>query len=189
MDFHNQLRHKLIINDHCLPTVMFKCQQALETRNISVGLSERSFIAHFEYDLCTYAMHFEISHRSWPERMLHQITKRLFFSFFEHLSAPPTWNVTYSKQLKHYLRLRFEPRQMPLVIIIGEKPRKRRTYATEQQHFFKDFCWKNLESFDLRRGTFCFGIIFIQMARIANRSPLQPVIFETNMEISRYRLH
>lgn len=179
MDFHNQLRHKLIINDHCLPTVMFKCQQALETRNISVGLSERSFIAHFEYDLCTYAMHFEISHRSWPERMLHQITKRLFFSFFEHLSAPPTWNVTYSKQLKHYLRLRFEPREMPLVIIIGEKPRKRRTYATEQQHFFKDFCWKISKAL----------IYDADLQRIANRSPLQPVIFETNMEISRYRLH
>lgn len=41
----------------------------------------------------------------------------------------------YSKQLKHYLRLRSEPREMPLVIIIEEKPRKRRTYATEQQHF------------------------------------------------------
>lgn len=47
MDFHNQLRHKLIINDHCLPTVMFKCQQTLKTRSISARLSERGFIAHF----------------------------------------------------------------------------------------------------------------------------------------------
>lgn len=133
MDFHNQLRHKLIINDHCLATVMFKCQRTLETRNISVRLSERSFIAHFcmIYARTRCTLKFPIDRG--PNECC--IKSRNVCFLFRRAFVGAANVKCYSKQLKHYLRLRSEPRQMPLVIIIEEKPRKRRTYATEQQHF------------------------------------------------------
>lgn len=133
MDFHNQLRHKLIINDHCLPTVMFKCQQTLETRSISARLSERDFIAHFcmIYARTRCTLKFLIDRG--PNECCIKSRNVCFLPLRAFVGAA---NVKcYSKQLKHYLRLRSEPREMPLVIIIEEKPRKQRNYATEQQHF------------------------------------------------------
>lgn len=101
---------------------MFKCQQTLETRSISARLSERGFIAHFcmIYARTRCTLKFLID-RS-PNECCIKSRNVCFLPLRAFVGAA---NVKcYSKQLKHYLRLRFEPREMPLVIIIEEKATK-----------------------------------------------------------------
>lgn len=144
-DFHNQLRHKLIINDHCLPTVMFKCQQTLETRSISARLSERGFIAHFcmIYARTRCTLKFLIDRG--PNECCIESRNACFLPLRAFVGAA---NVKcYSKQLKHYLRLRSEPREMPLVIIIEEKATKAASLMQPNSSTFgclQDFCWKKI---------------------------------------------